>query len=164
MFYPSGWRCIFLAYNAAKGETEDELMMAIQIELDQIVTKEVCDAVYEAHSKEVQEKSTKELDEECITRKGAIINVISSSVCLERLYFVVRSSVMGGITGLLTYALISIFLITNFFALVLLGIFAFFVSLMISRLFDGPIVKLCNLILKYLDRYQRARNFILSRL
>jgi len=153
-----------VAYNATNGETEDELMMAIQVELDQIVSKEVCDAVYESHSREVKEKGVKEMDEECKTRKGAIISVISSSVCLERLYFVIRSSVMGLITGLLTYAVISIFLVTNFFELVLLGVFAFFVSLLISRYFDGPIVKLCNYILKFLDRYQRLRNFVLSRL
>ncbi len=153
-----------MVYNAVDGETEDELMMAIQVELDQIVSKEVCDAVYESHSKEVKEKSTEELDEECKTRKGAIISVISSSVCLERLYFVIRSSVMGLITGLLTYAVISIFKITDFFDLVLLGVFAFVVSLLISRYFDSPIVKLCNLILKYLNRYDRLRTFILSRL
>ncbi|MGD6808379.1 MAG: hypothetical protein ACQCN3_01640 [Candidatus Bathyarchaeia archaeon] len=153
-----------MAYDVVSGETDDELMMAIQVELDQIVSKEVCDVVYESHSKEVQEKSSEELDQECKTRKGAIISVISSSVCLERLYFVIRSSIMGLITGLLTYAVISIFKITNFFDLVLLGIFAFIVSLLISRYFDGPIVKLCNLILKYLNRYQRLRTFILSRL
>jgi len=153
-----------LAYDAVNGETDDELMMAIQIELNQIVTKEVCDAVYESASQEAKTKSTAELDAKCRTRKGAILGVISSSVCLERLYFVIRSSVMGLITGLLTYAIISIFLITNFFDLVLLGIFAFFVSLLISRYFDGPIVKVCNVILKYLNRYQRLRTFILSRL
>lgn len=143
-------------------ETEDELMMAIQVELDQMVTKEVCDSVYEA---EVSKgKSVEQLDAECKTRKDAIIGVISSSVCLERLYFIIRSSIMGLITGLLTYAIISIFQITNFFVLVVLGIFVFFISLLISRFFDGPIVKLCNLILKYLDRNQRLRDLILSRL
>jgi hypothetical protein len=152
-----------VAYDAVSGETEDELIMAIQVELDQIVSKEVCDAVYESHNKEVQEKSVEELDQECKNRKGAIISVISSSVCLERLYFVIRSSIMGLITGLLTYGVISIFKITNFFDLVLLGIFAFIISLLISRYFDGPIVKVCNVILKYLSRYKRLRTFILSR-
>jgi hypothetical protein len=145
-------------------ETEDELMMAIEIELDQIVDKEVCDVVYEAETKKPDGKSPQQLDEECKTRKDTIIGVISSSVCLERLYFIIRSSVMGIITGLLTYGLISIFKITNFFELVLLGIITFVVSLVISRLFDGPIVKACNLILQYLNRYERLREFILSRL
>lgn len=153
-----------MVYNAADGETEDQLMMAIQVDLDQIVSKEVCDAVYESASKEVKEKSLEELDAECKTRKTAIISVISASVCLERLYFVIRSSIMGLITGLLTYGVISIFKITNFFDLVILGVFAFFISLLISRYFDGPIVKTCHLILKYLERYRWLREFILSRL
>lgn len=153
-----------MAYNSVNGESDDELMLAIRIKLDQIVTKEVCDAVYESNVSDVHDKSADELDQECKARKGAIMSVISSSVCLERLYFVLRSSVMGAITGLLTYALISIFLITNFFALVVLGVFAFFVSLLISRFFDGPIVKFCTFILKNLERYPRVRSFILSRI
>ncbi|XHH09624.1 MAG: hypothetical protein ACFCUE_03080 [Candidatus Bathyarchaeia archaeon] len=153
-----------MAYDVVSGETQDELMMAIEVKLDQVVSKEVCDVVYESYSKEAKEKSPQEMDLECKTRKGTIMRVISSSVSLERLYFVIRSSVMGSITGLLTYAIISIFKITNFLDLVLLGVFAFLVSLVISRYFDGPIVKICNLILKYLNHYQRLRSFILNRL
>ncbi len=150
----------------AHGETEDELMLAIQVELDEIVSKEVCDSVYESAyvNPALQGKSQEELDVECRNRKGAIMNVISSSVCMQRLYFIVRSSIMGIITGLLTYAIISIFLITDFFALVLLGLFTFTVSLLLSRLLDGQIITVSNLILRYLDRYERARSFILNRL
>ena len=102
-----------MTYNASDSETHDELMTAIEIELDQIVTKEVCDSVYEVEKP--KGKSTAEMGAECKTRKDAIISVISSSVCLERLYFIIRSSVMGIITGLLTYAVISIFLINKLF-------------------------------------------------
>jgi len=39
-------------------ETEDdELMLAVQIELDRTVTKEVCDAVYEIASLPPEEKT-----------------------------------------------------------------------------------------------------------
>jgi len=156
---------LFLTFND-QGETEDELMLAIQVELDEIVSKEVCDSVYESASVNpaLQGKSQEELDAECRNRKGAIMNVISSSVCMQRLYFIVRSSIMGIITGLLTYTIISIFLITNFFALVLLGLFTFAVSLLLSRLLDGPIITASNIILRYLDRYERLRSFILNRL
>lgn len=143
---------------------QDELMLAIQVELDEIVSKEVCDTVYESANLNLQGKSQAELDAECRIRKGAIMNVVSSSVCLQRLYFIIRSSIMGAITGLLTYTIISIFSITNFFALVVLGLFTFAVSLLLSRFLDVPIIRISNLILKYLDRYQRARAFILNRL
>jgi VIT1/CCC1 family predicted Fe2+/Mn2+ transporter len=147
-------------------ESEDELMLAIQVELDEIVTREICDSVYESAyvNPSLQGKSHEELDAECQNRKDAIMNVISSSVCMQRLYFIIRSSIMGVITGLLTYSFISVFLITNFFALVLLGLFTFAVSLFLSRLLDAQIITFSNIILRYLDRYERARTFILNRL
>jgi len=92
---------LFFTFNA-NGETEDELMLAIQVELDEIVSKEVCDSVYESAyvNPTLQGKSQEELEAECQNRKGAIMNVISSSVCMQRLYFIIRSSIMGIITGL----------------------------------------------------------------
>jgi len=156
---------LFFTFNA-DGETEDELMLAIQVELDEIVSKEVCDSVYESAyvNPALQGKSQEELEAECQNRKGAIMNVISSSVCMQRLYFIIRSSIMGIITGLLTYTIISLFLITNFFVLVLLGLFTFVVSLVLSRFLDAQIIMVSNIILRYLDRYERARAFILNRL
>jgi hypothetical protein len=107
------------------GETQDELMLAIQVELDEIVSKEVCDTVYESASHSLQRKSQAELDAECKVRKGAIMNVVSSSVCLQRLYFIIRSSIMGAITGLLTYLIISIFFNNKFFLLGGIGVVYF---------------------------------------
>lgn len=148
------------------GRTEDELMLAIQVDLEEIVSKEICDSVYESAYVDpaLQGKSQEELDAECQNRKEAIMNVISASVCMQRLYFIIRSSIMGVITGLLTYSLISIFLITDFFALVLLGFFTFAVSLLLSRLLDAQIITVSNIILRYLERFERTRAFILNRL
>ena len=148
------------------GRTEDELMLAIQVDLEEIVSKEICDSVYESAYVDpaLQGKSQEELDAECQNRKEAIMNVISASVCMQRLYFIIRSSIMGVITGLLTYSLISIFLITDFFALVLLGLFTFAVSLLLSRLLDAQIITVSNIILRYLERFERTRAFILNRL
>lgn len=148
------------------GRTEDELMLAIQVDLEEIVSKEICDSVYESAYVDpaLQGKSQEELDAECQNRKEAIMNVVSASVCMQRLYFIIRSSIMGVITGLLTYSLISIFLITDFFALVLLGLFTFAVSLLLSRLLDAQIITVSNIILRYLDKFERTRAFILNRL
>ncbi len=148
------------------GRTEDELMLAIQVDLEEIVSKEICESVYESAYVDpaLQGKSQEELDAECQNRKEAIMNVVSASVCMQRLYFIIRSSIMGVITGLLTYSLISIFLITDFFALVLLGLFTFAVSLLLSRLLDAQIITVSNIILRYLDKFERTRAFILNRL
>ncbi len=142
---------------------EDELMIAVQIELDQTVTKEVCDAVYETASLPPQEKTEETLEKECKTRKSTIMSVILNSVSLQRLYFIVRSTIMASITGLLTFAIISALEITNFFALVFLGVMIFFVSLVASRVLDKPIVKICIKTISFLKKHRRIKDFVLSR-
>ena len=143
---------------------EDELMLAVQIELDQVVTKEVCDAVYETANSSPQGLTKQKLDSECKSRKSVIMNVIAGSVSLERLYFIIRSSIMGVITGLLTFAIISIFDVTDFGKLVFLGVFIFIISLVTSRFFDKPIVKICSKTILFLRKHNRIKNVILKRL
>jgi hypothetical protein len=144
---------------AAEG---DELMLAVQIELDRAVTKEVCDAVYETASLTPQEKTPQKLESEAQTRKDVIMNVIANSVGLERLYFIVRSSVMGGITGIFTFTIISLFRVTGFIDLVLIGIAGFVLSLAFSRLMDKSLVWISNLAILYLKRHKRISELILK--
>ena len=143
---------------------DDELMLAVQIELDNVITKEVCDAVYETASFSPQGLTKQKLDSECKSRKSVIMNVIAGSVSLERLYFIIRSSIMGVITGLLTFAIISIFDVTDFGKLVFLGVFIFIISLVASRGLDKPIVKICSKTILFLRKHNRIKNVILKRL
>lgn len=143
---------------------DDELMLAVQIELDQVVTKEVCDTVYENANFSPQGLTKQKLDSECKSRKSVIMNVIAGSVSLERLYFIIRSSIMGVITGLLTFAIISIFDVTDFGKLVFLGVFIFIISLVTSRVLDKPIVKICSKTILFLRKHNRIKNVILKRL
>ena len=143
-------------------EENDELMLAVQIELDRTVTKEVCDAVYETASLLPQEKTEQKLDSECKTRKDVIMGVIANSVSLERLYFIIRSSVMGGITGIFTFTIISLLRITAFFDLVLLGIAGFVISLVFSRFLDRSLVWVSHLAVIYLKRHKRIADIVLK--
>ncbi|MCW4025067.1 MAG: hypothetical protein NWF01_08540 [Candidatus Bathyarchaeota archaeon] len=145
------------------GFKKDKLMLAIQVEIDKIVTKEVCDAIYDSPIPKT-ENARRFKDKTCLSRKTAIMKVISASVNVERLYFIIRSSIMGAITGVLTYAVISIFAVTNFFTLVLLGILFFVVSLFLSRFLDKPIVDLSYKIIAYLKRHRQIRRLVLNRL
>ncbi len=148
---------------AVNVEEDDALMAAVQIELDRMVTKEVCEAVYEVASLRPEEKTKQKLDNECETRRNVIVDIIANSVSLERLYFIIRSAIMGGITGIFTFSIISLLSITNFLELVLLGIIAFVVALIASRVLDKSIVRFCNLAIFYLKKHERAKNFILKR-
>jgi hypothetical protein len=150
--------------NPQQEEENDELLIAVQIELDKAVTKEVCDAVYETAALPPQELTRQNLDAECKTRKTVIMGVISNSVNLERLYFIVRSSIMGGMTGILTFAIISLLKVTSFLQLAFIGVFIFVVSLVASRVFDKSVVRLSNLIIAYLGRHKKIKEFILKRL
>jgi len=146
-----------------EADSEDELMVAIELELNEVVSKEVCDAVYENVSV-TQKEDQKELNSECQQRKSVIMNIIANSVSLQRLYFIVRSSILGGISGLLTFIIISILRVTDFPILVLIGIVVFFVSLALSRIADKPIVKLSQKIVQLLKKHSRIRSVILRRL
>ncbi len=151
---------MFMAVNV---EEDDALIAAVQIELDRMVTKEVCEAVYEVASLLPEEKTKQKLDNECKTRKNVIVEVIANSVNLERLYFIIRSAIMGGITGIFTFSIISILSITNFLELVFLGIIAFVVALLASRVLDKSVVRFCNIAISYLKKHERVKNFILKR-
>jgi hypothetical protein len=145
--------------------SKDCLSVAIQGDLDRAVSVEVSGAVYDTARMDPNNKTTDAvLDKESKTRKDAIVNVFLSCVRLQRLYFIIRSGIMGVITGLITYAIISFFSVTNFFVLLFIGLIVFVVSLAVSRVFDKPVISISNLVLNYLDRHRRLRSLVLSRL
>ncbi len=108
-------------------DEDDQLMLAVQIELEKTVTKEVCDAVYDTAKLSPKALTAENLDSECRNRRDVIMGVIANSVSLERLYFIIRSSIMGGFTGILTFTIVSALKITGFLQLVFLGISVFIV-------------------------------------
>ena len=144
--------------------SNDGLILAIKNDLDKIVTEEICGVVYETARLEQNEIPKKVLDEKCKSRKDSVLNVFLSFVRLQRLYFIIRSGLMGIITGLLTYAIISIFSITNFLFLIFIGLIAFVISLAISRVFDAPVIKLSNMAVSFLRRHRSLKTLVLSRL
>lgn len=143
---------------------DDELMAAVQIGLDRAVTEEVCDAVYDIASLPSEEKTEEKLDSECSSRKNVIVRVIADSVNLERLYFIVRSSIMGLITGLFTFSIISILKVTDFWQLAFLGVISFLIALLASRVLDKPVVQVCSKAILYLKRHKKAQDFVFKRL
>ena len=144
--------------------SNDGLLLAIQDDLDQVVTKEICSVVYETAKLNPEVNDDEDLDAKCKSRKDAVVRVFLSCVRLQRLYFIIRSALMGLITGLLTYAIISIFGITNFFELVFIGLITFVISLVTSRVFDKPVIDLSSKTVEFLRKHRRLRTIVLSRL
>ena len=94
--------------------------------------------------------------------KKAIVEALLLSTWLQRLYFVIRSLIMGIISGVLTFSVILYFGSLNVFSGFALGILGFIVSLVVSRLFDTQIVKATKTIVTVLNKHKGVRDFVLK--
>ena len=80
----------------------------------------------------------------------------------QRLYFIVRSTIMSLISAFLMLAIIWYVGYINATQGFFLGIFVFISSLFISRLFDNPINELTEKILKRLSKHRKLLDFVLK--
>jgi hypothetical protein len=94
--------------------------------------------------------------------KKAVIEALLLSTWHQRLYFVIRSFIMGILSGSVTFLFILYFGSINVSLQVVLGIFTFVFSLAISRLFDIQIVKATKMIVAFLGYHKSLRNFVLN--
>ena len=94
--------------------------------------------------------------------KRAIIKVLLLSTWLQRLYFIIRSFIMGQIGAVVTTLFIlyfgSIDVVKGFF----IGIFVFVFSLVITRLFDAQITQATKKIVVYMAGHTAVRDFIMN--
>jgi len=94
--------------------------------------------------------------------KRAVIKVLLFSTWLQRLYFIIRSFIMGQIGAVATFLFIwyvgSIDAIRGF----VFGIFVFIFSLVITRLFDVQITKATRKIVELMAVHRTVRDFIMN--
>jgi hypothetical protein len=94
--------------------------------------------------------------------RRAVIKVLLFSTWLQRLYFIIRSYIMGLIGSAVTFAFIwyvgSINAITGY----LFGIVVFALSLAITRLFDAQLTKATKKIVELLASHRTIRDFIMK--
>ena len=94
--------------------------------------------------------------------KKAVIKALLLSTWLQRLYFVIRSLIMGILSTALTFGFILVFGSINITLGIVLGVFSFVFSLMVSRLLDVPIVKATKKVVAFLGKHQTLRTFALN--
>ena len=94
--------------------------------------------------------------------KKAVIKALLLSTWHQRLYFIVRSFIMGIFGALLTLVFVLIFGSTNLVLEIPLGIFSFTFTLAASRLLDVHIVKVTRMIVDFLGNHESLRDFVLS--
>lgn len=99
---------------------------------------------------------------ECGIEKRAVIKALLLSTWIQRLYFIIRSFIMGLITFAITILYVSYFGTIGVTLAIILGGIVFVVSLAISRLFDGHIVKITKIIVERLASHKAVRDFIMN--
>jgi hypothetical protein len=94
--------------------------------------------------------------------KQALAKALLLSVWHQRLYFIVRSFIMGILGALLTLVFVLIFGSLNLMLEIPLGIFSFVFTLGTSRLLDVQIVKATRIIVDFLTNHKGLRDFVLG--
>jgi hypothetical protein len=94
--------------------------------------------------------------------KRAIIKVLLLSTWLQRLYFIIRSGIMGLMSAVVMDLFILFFGSINVVGGVLIGIFVFVFSLVVTRIFDAQIVKATKKVVEVLANHRGAREFVMN--
>jgi len=96
--------------------------------------------------------------------KVAIVKELLLSTWKQRLYFVVRATLMGILSAILTFGCILVFGAIDITLGIILGIGSFIFALVVSRLFDDQIVDLTTRIITFLGNHRSLRNLIINHL
>jgi hypothetical protein len=94
--------------------------------------------------------------------KKAVVEALLVSTWHTRLYFIIRSFIMGLLSASITFAFVLVFHSITLALEIPLGIFSFIFSLAASRLLDVQIVRATKIIVNYLASHKTLRDFILS--
>jgi len=98
----------------------------------------------------------------CVTEKKAVIKALLLSTWMQRLYFIIRSSLMGLLGAVITFLYIMILGSINVYHGIFLGIIVFLSTLYFTRLFDKQIIVLTKKIVRWLAAHKEIRDFIMD--
>jgi hypothetical protein len=91
-----------------------------------------------------------------------VVKALLLSTWHQRLYFVIRSFLMGVLGSALTFSFILFFGSINLTLGIILSVFGFLFTLMVSRLFDDQITKLTRKTIRFLGSHRGMRAFIID--
>jgi hypothetical protein len=94
--------------------------------------------------------------------KKAVVKALLVSTWHTRLYFIVRSFIMGLLGASITFIFVLAFHSITLALEIPLGIFSFVFSLAASRLLDVQIVRATRIIVDYLTTHKSLRDFVLN--
>jgi len=100
--------------------------------------------------------------DKCDIEKRAVIKALLYSTWLQRLYFIIRSAIMGLVGTVITLLVVSFLGTINVYGAIILGMFVFVISLIITRLFDAQIVWATKSIVRRLASHKTIRDFVMN--
>ena len=158
--------------NAVADQEVDEIAQKIMTEVERAKSKDLADSsemikilhltnprnakTLLEHADEAPTKRERDIG------KKAVVEALLVSTWHTRLYFIIRSFIMGLLGALLTFIFLLIFHRITLTLEIPLGIFSFLFTLAVSRLLDVQIVKTTKAITNYLVNHKSLRDFILN--
>ena len=150
----------------------DEISQRILLELESASSTDLSDARYakmmlrlsDAHyAKGVLQKiGGDKSGAENELEKRAVIKVLLFSTWLQRLYFIIRSFLMGLISAAVTYLIVWYLGSINVIGSIIIGTFVFVFSLAVTRLFDTQITQATKKIVELMASHRAIRDFIMK--
>jgi hypothetical protein len=158
--------------NSIADQEVDEIAQKIISELEKTKSKELTESnemikilhltnthnarVLLEHAEEAPTKHERDIG------KKAVVKALLVSTWHTRLYFIIRSLIMGLLGTSMTLIFVLIFHSITLALEIPLGIFSFVFSLAMSRLLDVQIVRATKIIVDYLTNHKSLRDFILN--
>jgi hypothetical protein len=153
----------------------DEIAQRILLELESASSKDLSDAHYAKmmlrlsdvhYAKRILQQigsvTKHSSGAESEIEKRAVIKVLLFSTWVQRLYFIIRSFLMGEIGAGVTFLFIWYIGSINAIEMFEFGVFVFVLTLVITRLFDVQITKATKKIVELLANHRTVRDFIMN--
>ncbi len=153
----------------------DEIAQRILLELETATATDLSDARYAKkilhladihYARRVLQQigsiTKKSSETESEIEKRAVIKVLLFSTWLQRLYFIIRSYIMGLISGGVTLLFIWYLGTINALTYYFFGIFTFALSLVVTRLFDTQLTRVTKKIVEIMASHRAVRDFIMN--
>jgi hypothetical protein len=153
----------------------DEIAQRILLELESASSEDLSDVRYakmmlhlsDVHYakrvlKQIGSAKKQSSGAESEIEKRAVIKVLLFSTWLQRLYFIIRSFLMGQIGAAVTFLFILFVGSIDAVGMFVFGIFVFVFSLVITRLFDVQITIATKKIVEIMASHRTVRDFIMN--
>jgi hypothetical protein len=149
----------------------DEIAQRILSELESATSKDLSDARYARmilrlsdvqYTRRILQQIGSVTTPESEIGKRAVIKVLLFSTWLQRLYFIIRSFLMGEIGGGITFIFIWYFHSVDAVTMFIIGLPVFALTLVITRFFDAQIAQATRKIVELMASHRTFRDFIMN--